>query len=177
MGPGLSASRLCLFLLAIIVGLSCAGAQTADGDAPTSRDFTLHDLSGKSVSLSDFADRKAVLLDFWALWCHPCRAELPRLEELYTQFRDRGFALLAINTDEAARKAEVRAFVRQRGLTFPVLLDSKTRVVSRFNPSLALPFAVLLDGSGSVIKTYEGFQPGQEKDLAADIELLIAGGE
>ena len=169
-------SRPLLLLLLAASALACGGATTkTDRPRTSSREFTLPDLSGKSVSLSDYADRKAVLLDFWALWCHPCRAELPRLETLHQKLADRGFALLAINVDEAGKKAEVRTFSRQRGFTFPMLLDPKTRVVSRFNPRLSLPFAVLMDGKGKVIKTYEGFQPGQEKDLEADIEQLLAG--
>jgi len=164
----------------LLFGLACAGTQDGAADsAPrpgVARDFSLKDLQGRTVTLSEFADRPAVLLDFWALWCHPCRTELPQLEALYQTLKDRGFVLLAINTDEAAKTAEVRAFVRQRGLTFPVLLDAQTRVVSRYNPSLSLPFAVLLGPGGTVVRTIEGFQPGEEKALEAEIEALLAGG-
>jgi len=156
--------------------LACAGASHGSNATTSgSRGFTLPDLAGNSISLSDYSGHKAVLLDFWALWCHPCRTELPLLDGLYRKLKDRGFVLLAINVDEAGKKAEVRGFARQRGFSFPVLLDPRTQVVSRFNPSLSLPFAVLMDGGGKVIRTYEGFQPGQEQDLEADIEQLLAG--
>jgi len=164
---------IALLVLAAVLAGGCAGAQGGAAAASTRRDFRLPDLDGRQVSLSQFADRKAILLDFWALWCHPCRAELPRLQALYERLEPRGLMLLAINTDEAARATEVRAFVRQRELGFPVLLDSDSRVVNHYNPSLALPFAVRMEGSGKVVKTFEGFQPGEEQQLEQAIEALL----
>jgi len=82
-------------------------------------EFALKDLSGKSWTLAGLRGQ-VVLVNFWATWCPPCRKEMPDLETLYTRFQAKGFVVLAISDEE---QAKVEPFIRERQVTFPVLLD------------------------------------------------------
>lgn len=112
--------------------------------APT---FTLKDLNGKEVKLEDHRG-KIVFLNFWATWCPPCREEMPSMEKLHIEFKDRDFTMLAIDLREDAKK--VRAFKERFKLNFPMLLDSDGSVGSRYGVR-SIPTTYLLDGKGYII--------------------------
>jgi thiol-disulfide isomerase/thioredoxin len=82
-------------------------------------EFTLKDLSGKNWSFADLRG-KVVMVNFWATWCPPCRKEMPDLETLYERFGAKGLVVLGISDEEAAK---VEPFIRERKISFPVLLD------------------------------------------------------
>lgn len=88
--------------------------------------FALPDVAGKSVSLKDFRG-KVVFINFWATWCIPCQWEMPDMDKLYQTFKDRGFVVLALSLDQGPPTV-VENFVKERRLTYPVLLDSQAEV-------------------------------------------------
>ncbi len=94
-------------------------------------DFSLNDLEGKPVRLSDLRG-KAVFINFWATWCNPCRAEMPDIEAVWQTYRDRGLVVLAINLTNQDDINDVTSFVKELGLTFPVLLDTQGSVASLY---------------------------------------------
>ncbi len=87
-------------------------------------DFTLTDLAGKKWTFSELRG-KVVLVNFWATWCPPCRKEMPDLEALYERFSSQGLVVLGISDEEAAK---VEPFIRERKISFPVLLDPGRKV-------------------------------------------------
>jgi thiol-disulfide isomerase/thioredoxin len=117
-----------------------------------------------------------VLLDFWATWCDPCIAEMPHLQRLYEELRERGFVILAISMDGPETVAAVPTFVRQHGLTFPVLLDSETRVTNIYNPKLTAPLAILLDRNRRQARVRQGYVAGDELRLEEDVRGLVLHG-
>ena len=92
--------------------------------APTP-DFTLPNLDGKKVSLKDFRG-KVVFLNFWATWCVPCREEMPAMEKLYQEFKDKNFVVLAVNVKD--RKPDAVNFVKELKLSYPVVIDPDAQV-------------------------------------------------
>jgi cytochrome c biogenesis protein CcmG, thiol:disulfide interchange protein DsbE len=109
-------------------------------------DFTLERPDQASLRLADYRG-SVVLLNFWATWCTPCRAEMPEIEQVYQANRARGFQVLAVNLQEGA--AEVQPFMSELGLSFPALLD-RDGTVSRLYRARALPSSFLIDRSGTV---------------------------
>jgi len=159
-----------LILLLTLLTLGAGDALAAD-QAPA---FTLRDINGKSVSLSDHAD-KVVLISFWATWCVPCQAEMPHLQRFYEAYGSQGLTVLSVNTDDARSSSQVKPLVKSKGLTFPVLLDRETTVVAMYNPAKTLPYSVLLDRSGAISKVYTGYTPGDEVHVEDDIKALLGG--
>jgi peroxiredoxin len=141
-----------------------AGAQASD--------FTLRDLDGRQVHLSDFGG-KVVLLDFWATWCVPCAAELPQLEQLYQTRKDDGFVVVGIDMDGPESVAQVVPFARRYNLTFPTLVDEETRVVNVYNPKRVAPMTVLIDRRGIIARVRNGYNAGDEKLIADDVASLL----
>jgi peroxiredoxin len=115
-------------------------------------DFTLKNLSGEDVTLSKLRGQ-VVLINFWATWCGPCRAEMPDLQRRYDALKDQGFTVLAINDDEPIE--DVRRFADAYDLTFTILLDPGESVV-RLYRILAFPTTFIVDREGVVQKLHLG---------------------
>ncbi|NIS82099.1 MAG: redoxin domain-containing protein [Anaerolineales bacterium] len=109
-------------------------------------DFTLSDLDGNSLRLSDFRGQ-VVLVNFWATWCGPCRVEMPAFQKRYEQAKDAGFIVLAVNFNEPERN--VREFQAELGLTFPLLLDPGAEV-QRLYQIRGYPSSVFINRAGRV---------------------------
>jgi len=109
-------------------------------------DFTLQNLNGENVSLKNYAG-KTVLINIWASWCGPCRAEMPYLEEYYSAHRDQGFTILALNAGESRDTAA--AYIEEIGATFPVVLDPRKEVVSQLGVN-NYPTSILIGADGVV---------------------------
>ena len=109
-------------------------------------DFTLQTPDGQTLSLSDLRGQ-AVLLNFWATWCPPCRAEMPAIQQVYQKYRDRGFTVLAVDVQET--DAQVAAFVQEQGLTFPILMDRDGAVSAAYQVK-AMPSTFFIDRDGII---------------------------
>ena len=109
-------------------------------------EFTLKDLSGKTWTFSELRG-KVVLVNFWATWCPPCRKEMPDLETLYERFRSQGLVVLGISDEE---QAKVEPFIRERKVTFPVLLDPGRKVNEAFVVE-GIPKSFVYDRDGKLV--------------------------
>ena len=118
----------------------------ADDAKRQSADFTLADLQGKAWHLQDLRGQ-VVLVNFWATWCPPCRKEMPDLDALYNKFKDRGFVVLAISDEEAAK---VSPFIAQRKISYPVLLDPGRKVNDAFIVE-GIPKSFVYDRGGKMV--------------------------
>lgn len=113
--------------------------------------FTLTDLSGKNVSLSDYKG-KVVVLNFWASWCPPCKAEMPEFNEMDREFKKSGdTVLLAINMTDGRRetKKKVETFISEQKYKMRVLLDSEGKASNLFDIRY-LPTTYVIDAEGTV---------------------------
>ena len=166
---------LSILLLVLFLCSGCASTPKGtrpDGDTKVVGSFTLRDLKGNKVSFRDFND-KVVLLAFWATWCVPCHTELPQLQEIWERHRQQGFELVSINVDPADNESEVRQLVRRYKYRFPVLIDQETEVSNRFNPTMDLPYSVLVDRRGRIAAVHQGYRIGDEETIENKIKNLL----
>ncbi|MEE8553253.1 MAG: TlpA disulfide reductase family protein, partial [Desulfobacterales bacterium] len=110
-------------------------------------EISLLDIHDKRVTLADFKG-KIVFLNFWTTWCPECRIEMPLMEKLHKRFKDKDFAMVAVNLREPA--TQVKKFFDKHKLTFTALLDSKGKIGSRFGIR-AVPTTFILDKEGGII--------------------------
>jgi len=163
------AVTLLAFLATTLAPIWAVGAEKAT-------DFALEDMDGETVYLSDFLGKKVVLINFWATWCKPCHVELPVLEKLWKKYCDRGLVVLAVNADGPSGLSKVRAEIQRMGLTFPVLLDRETKVLSVYNPRKQLPSTFLIGTDGRIRFTRDGFSTGDEQLIEKEIVKLLEAG-
>jgi thiol-disulfide isomerase/thioredoxin len=131
-------------------------------------DFSLQDLDGKTVTLKEFRG-KVVFVNFWATWCPPCRDEMPAMQKLYKENRDKGLVMLAINFMETPNT--IRPFVNEYKLTFPILLDSGTVMVSY--GVLGLPATYLIDRQGKAAARALGARDWTNQESSRIIRKLL----
>ena len=124
--------------------------------------FNLRTVDGNYLRLSDFRGR-VVLLDFFATWCGPCRAAMPKLEKLHRAYRDKGLSVIGFSLDREGRRV-VRPFVARHGISFPVVLGNN-RLAERLGGVKYLPTYLVLDPQGRVIDRIVGMV-GKERLLA-----------
>jgi peroxiredoxin len=164
-----------LLLALLLTGCAGAAVHQSTSVGAQATDFALRDTDGRLVHLSDHLGRDVVLLDFWETWCVPCQAELPLLEKLYEEQKDRGFVVLAISMDGPETVAQVPSFARRYALSFPVVLDEETKVTAMYNPKRTAPLTVLIDRRGQIARVRDGYAAGDEKLITDDVANLIAG--
>lgn len=134
---------------------------------PAPRLTSATDLNGESVSLEKYRG-SVVLVNLWATWCPPCRAEMPELEAFYQKYKTDGFVVVAI--DQRESREEVAAFMAERRLTFPVWLDPHGEAEEKFNTN-ALPSSYVLDRDGQVRLMWTGGV--SQAELEAHLPTII----
>lgn len=132
-------------------------------------DFTLETITGEAVSLSALRGQP-VIINFWASWCPPCRAEMPTLQAIYNDYKDQ-VAILAVNAASQDTLSDALAFLNEIGLTIPVLLDTDG-TAQRLYIVASLPTTFFIDAHGVISEVVVG-GPMTETGLRARIEFLL----
>ncbi len=149
---------------------------TTGGAIPSPRegfsapDFTLELLDGGEVTLSDLRG-KVVVINLWASWCPPCKAEMPALQQVYEQNQERGLEVLAINTTYQDSEGDASSFVEEFGLTFPIPLDRSGQVARQYQLR-ALPSTFFVDRIGVIRQVIIG-GPMSEATIQTAVEELL----
>jgi len=122
-----------------------------------------------SASLSSYKG-KVVILNFWATWCPPCRAEMPSMETLYQRFNSQGLEILAVNIKEDAN--HVRQFIQNNKYTFPVMLDSDAKASGLYGIN-AIPTSFIINRDGKIIGKVTGSIHWDTPQVIAAFEALL----
>lgn len=143
-----------------------AGPNMAGSTAP---DFTLQSLEGATVHLSDYRG-KAVVLNFWATWCAPCKIEMPWFVELQKEYGPQGLQLVGVAMDDAAPK-DISAFAKQMGVNYPILVG-KEAVGQSYGGIPFMPETFYIDRSGKIIENAFGLK--SKSEIEDDMKKIIA---
>jgi len=136
-------------------------------------EFSLQDMEGKTHTLSDYQG-KAVILNFWATWCPPCREEMPSMQRAWEQVRAEGIAMLAVNVGESEDK--VFAFLADYPVNFPILFDKDSSAMKNW-PVKGLPTTLVLDPQGRIVYRAVGGREWDDPGLLQKIRELLPAPE
>ena len=159
--------RLALLLLALALPASAQELKAWSGGATPP--LELSDVDGRQHRLADYRG-KAVLVNFWATWCGPCREEMPSMEALRVALQGKPFVVLAVNVGEGARVA--RDFADRLSLGFPLLLDRDTKTTKAWGARI-LPASFVVGADGKIRYTYLGAIDWTQPDVRKKIEALM----
>jgi peroxiredoxin len=138
-------------------------------------EFNLRTVDGKKVSLSDYKG-KAVLINFWATWCAPCKIEMPWLVALRSQYAPQGFEILGVNEDDAGTpRAKLAKFGQEQGLNYPLLVgdDSMSR---KYGGVEFLPTSYFVGRDGKIVAETAGLVSKSEVEASIKKALAAGGG-
>lgn len=178
-----------LFLLSLLLlsfgltGTACQDRSDQDMEGPAlveeeapeqpeqyAPDFTVKDMAGEDVRLSDWIGTP-ILLNFWTTWCGGCLEELPAFETAYREYGDEiRFLMVDLVDGYQEKEALSRAFIREKGYTFPVYFDSTGETISRYG-IYAIPVTVAIDREGKILTTHAGSLDADQ--LRAVLEMLL----
>src|SRR5689334_1797690 len=149
-------------------GADAAALKIGDAQGTQAPDFTLTTLDGKSVKLSDYRG-KAVLINFWATWCAPCKIEMPWFVELYQQYKPKGFEIVGIAMDDSGQK-EISDFVKEMKVNYTILQGTE-KVGDDYGGVQFMPETFILDRNGKIVKTIFGLH--SESDFEDGIKQAL----
>ena len=148
--------RAALFIV-LITCVTIFGCKTGEGSLrPPAQDFSLQDLNNRTVTFSDYRG-KAVILNFFATWCPPCRSEIPYFIELLDEYAGKGLAVIGISLDQGGPD-KLRDFVKDMGIDYPILMNDGV-VDKQFGPINSIPVTFIIDKDGNIINQIVGSRP------------------
>ncbi len=167
------ALSLSLLLILIVAGCSTSRTASAQSVKPTkdrkvAPDFTLKDSAGKPVKLSDYRG-KAVVLDFWATWCGPCKVEIPWFIEFQQKYKDRGLVVIGVASGDEGWDV-VKPFANQMKINYPIVLGNDA-TADLYGGIEALPTTFIIDREGRVAKLHIGL--ASKEDFQNAIEKVL----
>jgi cytochrome c biogenesis protein CcmG, thiol:disulfide interchange protein DsbE len=174
--------RRIFFILILIAGLAWiffsidnTGTSTTEAISAAQKgflapNFILKTTDQQTVTLSELKGQ-AVLVNIWATWCPPCRAEMPAIEKLYLEYKDQGFVVLGLNSTNQDDQTAIIPFIKEYNLTFPILLDELGEV-SRTYQIHSLPTSYFINRDGTINEVVIG-GPMSEALLRTRIEDIL----
>ncbi|MGE5841353.1 MAG: TlpA family protein disulfide reductase [Deltaproteobacteria bacterium] len=148
-------------LCTVLIG-ACAATEDVKALAGPAPNFTLEDISGKPISLSDVKG-KVVIVDFWATWCGPCLMSIPELVDLQEKYKGKGLVVVGISVDDdKVSKGELVAFKNKMRINYPILRANDKVYVDYFGRTsgFSIPTLFVIDREGKVRERVVGFRPG-----------------
>jgi peroxiredoxin len=134
-------------------------------------DLSLPDLNGWTFSLASLGGKKAALVVFWATWCGPCNQEMPFLMRLHREYNDRDLMIVGVSTDASLSTA--KTFAAKKDLPYMILHDADGKA-SKLYGAKSIPRTLLIDKSGTVVRTWRGWTGEQEeKEIRAELARLL----
>jgi len=139
-----------------------------------SMSFSVTDVNGDETSFKSFLGKGPLLVNFWALWCEPCKQEMKAFITLSEKLKEKGVSMVSINQDKIKSIAKVRAWVKSQGIIQPMLVDPDG-AISRDQFSMeSLPYSLLLKPDGTVYRKHIGFTAGDEVAIEKELDELVA---
>lgn len=144
-----------------------AGGGTPYTNVRAAPDFALETFDGDTVRLADFADKKAILLNFWASWCPPCKAEIPDLIALQDEYGDDGFTVIGVTVNDLPRDS--REFAKEMKIDYPTVIGTP-KMIEDYDLQPWLPISIIVK-DGKIVREWIGPRTKKEFEYAVKVAL------
>ena len=128
--------------------------------------------NGKKISIHELINSGPLVIQFWAIWCSPCKKEMYYLDKIQDKYKDSGVNVICINTDNLKSVPKAKAYVRQKKYDFLIAADPSSQIFKKLNASV-MPTTLIMDKNGQIVYTKEGYMVGDEKKVEAALKLLL----
>ncbi|MBM4172644.1 MAG: TlpA family protein disulfide reductase [Ignavibacteria bacterium] len=129
-------------------------------------------IDGEDIQLMELVKNGPVLINFWATWCQPCKAEMKHLKALYDKYSEKGLTIIGFNLDSPKSVAKVKSFVSSQELKYPIVLDTNSEIFNKFSGQV-MPYSILFNTDGNIVFKHTGYLPGDEDRLENEILKLL----
>ena len=145
------------------------GTPACKADGQANLNFTVKDMNGASVKLADYKG-KVILVNFWATWCPPCKAEIPGFIELYDQYKDKGLVILGVSGDDDPET--LKTFASEWKINYPMIVGrDEQELLDSYGPIYGYPISVIVGRDGSVCGKHVG--PATKEEFEREIKALL----
>lgn len=156
---------LLIVCLTMGIALSAINAQSVN-------DFSLENTDNELVSLEELQGDKLTIIDFWATWCKPCTKAMPKLNDIYNDYKDQGLSVIGISCDGPRSIGKVNLVARSMNIDYSILKDIDCEVMSENNFQV-FPTLVIMNSDHEIVYVHEGFTSGDEKVIEEEIVSLL----
>jgi thiol-disulfide isomerase/thioredoxin len=159
--------------VAILIGLTCLMAGACAKRPPGNGTFAV--ANNQAAKLSDYKG-KVVVLDFYATWCEPCRAETPRLVQLQKDYGASGLQVIGLNVGGDDDRKQVPAFAKEFGIEYPLGFPDDNLVDQYLADDQSIPQAFVFDRNGDLVKRFIGYSPRSDAEFVGVVQAAVAAG-
>ena len=157
-----------LYLLLFVL-ISTGFSKDNSGRIP---DLKIKMLDGTKTSIHKFLENGPLMIDFWATWCKPCKKVMIHLDKFHQKYSEQGFKVLMINQDTPRSMGKVKSYIRSMDHQFHVSLDPNKQIATKLN-GLIMPTLILVGKDGVIQWRHQGYMPGEEKEIEAQIRSVL----
>ena len=153
-----------LFVLNLIYG--------NDSDRRQYPNVNFNLFSGNKTSIEELIKKGPLVVQFWAIWCSPCKKEMHYLDKIQKEYKDSGVNVVCVNTDNLKSIPKAKAFVRQKKYNLLVALDPSAEIFKKLNASV-MPTTLIFDQNGQIVFSKEGYINGDEKKVEEKLKSML----
>ena len=170
-------TRTTILLLSVAL-LSCSPAVSGGGgsvevDSTGLQSLILDDLKGRPIQFADVVGKKVLVISFWATFCKPCKSEMPFLQKMVDAYGEKGLEVIAISLDTPDTESMVGPFIDRNRYSFRVAIDRQSEATQMLNSKSVLPFLLVFDKAGKLVKQKDGFSTGDQPALEKLLKELV----
>lgn len=140
--------------------------------AQSINNLRLKTIDNKHFEIKEYLEKGPVVIAFWAIWCKPCRKELPAIKDVFEKYKDQGLTILAISIDSPRSLSKVKSFAKNSDLPYEFLIDPNSEQSTKLQVK-DIPYTLLANKSGEIVYTHRGYREGDEKELDEKISELL----
>lgn len=134
--------------------------------------FEARTLDGEKLEILELVKSGPVLINFWATWCQPCKAEMKHLKSLFEKYKQKGLSIIGINQDSPKSLAKVKSFIASNKVDYPIVLDPNNQIFQKFNGQV-MPYSILINSRGEIEYKHTGYLAGDEVIIENEIKKLL----